>query len=854
MPSPGQRNIQQYLRTNLIAFIVIIVLIVILAAFTTISFFSARQVFTEIVDQANTASSHLAAYQSDLEHFILLFEDRDESLDGSEEGSSDSGHQSKNNDFYNQIIIVDDQHNIVDSFPPANPETSLTDQELNAVIVGDNKGLIPSFGPEGEPGLSIVTPVTGIDGPTDEALIGRVNGSSLANSLIVSLGNDPGITGAVIDSDDRPIIKIGTKNIIWSGIENPLLDMVLSEDDSNGKTRLGQDDRGVPQLIYLPPSINQNLQLGVSYPLTTILKPGLIGAGVLGSVLLVVAGFFYSSMNTYGQELSQSISGLTQDSRKFTADTTLSLRGDDGRQDELGELSQAMGELQRVLKNRLDEQSLMLSISQETSTSFELSESLPVVLHGALRGTGGAGIRILVLNPGGGNPVSYSEGPAAQSMQLFDSKLLSLMRRQEELSLSSQQAIYETLEIDPSTPLAIKALYALPLGVEKKFLGLMVVGFRDEREFTENDATFLQFLAGRASILVQKSFLYTYAEGGRKRLMAVLDSTSEAVIVTDPTARILRVNRALERSFDLVGQRITGRKVADVIDSPELVTALTSEETDSRDLEIQGKDGCTYFANTSLIISHDGKALGRVAVLHDVTHLKEIDRLKSEFIDNVSHDLRSPLTVLSGYASALALADDLTEEQREYTDNILHSVERMVELVEDVLDLGRIEAGVDLVFEHIHIGRLLQDLADEHWLYAHESGIRLRVRAADNLPLVYCDRRLLKRALSNILMNGFKYAPNSEKMVLAAELAEDAMLISVQDRGPGIAREDQLRLFEKFYRVKRHGAGAVKGTGLGLAMVKSIAEKHGGRTWCESAAGKGSTFYIALPLKEGTPL
>jgi PAS domain S-box-containing protein len=386
-------------------------------------------------------------------------------------------------------------------------------------------------------------------------------------------------------------------------------------------------------------------------------------------------------------------------------------------------------------------------------------------------------------------------------------------------------------------------------------LGFLVLGFRQPGAIAEKHRELIRTLAGQAAALVEKSYLFAHAESGRRRLAAVLASTSEAVIVTDQTSRILIINRAMEQAFHVEAKEVTGRVVSHVIESPALANALapanalSGQEPVARSLEIVGLDRRTYFANTSTIINHEGQAIGRVAVLHDITHLKEIDRIKSEFVDNVSHDLRTPLTILSGYASALALMDDLTSEQRQYTDNILRSVEQMISLIDNLLDLGRIEAGIELVTEEVDIGRLLQDLADEHWLFAHESGIRINVRAAENLPIVRCDQGLIRQAVSNLLTNGFKYAPQSGDMTLAAELSGDEVVISVRDRGPGIAKPDQVRLYEKFYRVKRHGSGAAKGSGLGLSMVRSIAERHGGRAWCHSELGKGSTFFISLPIE-----
>jgi signal transduction histidine kinase len=279
-----------------------------------------------------------------------------------------------------------------------------------------------------------------------------------------------------------------------------------------------------------------------------------------------------------------------------------------------------------------------------------------------------------------------------------------------------------------------------------------------------------------------------------------------------------------------------------------LVLALTQTDSTKRNLKIDGKDGRAYHANVSSIVSEAGKVMGQVAVLHDITQLKEIDSMKSEFVNNVSHDLRTPLTVVSGMATALAMSDDLSPEQKEYTDNIVLSVERIIGLVDNLLDLGRIEAGIDLLFEEVDVAELLTELADEHWLFAHDSGVKVRVKVASDLPYVDADRTLLYQAVANLLSNGFKYAPGSGEVLLMADRKGENVVISLKDNGPGIAQKDQIHLFEKGYRVKRHGSAKVKGSGLGLAIVYSIAQRHKGRCWCESEPGKGSTFYISIPI------
>jgi len=358
-------------------------------------------------------------------------------------------------------------------------------------------------------------------------------------------------------------------------------------------------------------------------------------------------------------------------------------------------------------------------------------------------------------------------------------------------------------------------------------------------------------LASQTAVLVENARLYAIAEGGRRRLAAVLASTTDAVIVTDQTERILLINRAAERIFNLNASKVAGRPVAKVIEPVKLVKALTGQDEHTRNLELPLPNGQTYYASASTIISNEGQVFGRVAVLRDITHLKEIDEMKSDFVATVSHDLRSPLTYMRGYATMVPMVDELSPKQHEYLEKILVGIDQMSQLVDDLLDLGRIEAGVDLAQERIEVKPLLEGIAEEYWQHAHLAGIKLQVDVADNISPIQGDGSLIRQALTNLVGNAIKYAPNSGPMWLRAEQKNSELILSVQDSGPGIPKQDQMRLFEKFYRVKQRGTEKVKGSGLGLAIVRSIAERHGGRAWCYSQQGEGCTFAISLPTQNG---
>jgi signal transduction histidine kinase len=270
-------------------------------------------------------------------------------------------------------------------------------------------------------------------------------------------------------------------------------------------------------------------------------------------------------------------------------------------------------------------------------------------------------------------------------------------------------------------------------------------------------------------------------------------------------------------------------------------------------------------------MSGDGQRLGRVAVLRDISHLKELDELKSEFVSTVSHDLRSPLTFIRGYATMLPSTGELSDEQQAYVTKILKGVDQISDLVEDLLDLRRIESGAGFETQPCHIATLVSEAVDARRMRAAAKEIDLqlstKIHDESGIPLTHLDPRALivsgdaaslRQAVTNLVDNAIKYTPGGGqvrvRMSVARQEQDWRILIDVMDTGIGIAPEDQVRLFEKFYRIKRSDVPSVQGTGLGLSLVRSIIERHKGDVSVESELNQGSTFTIRLPLADPVPL
>jgi signal transduction histidine kinase len=241
--------------------------------------------------------------------------------------------------------------------------------------------------------------------------------------------------------------------------------------------------------------------------------------------------------------------------------------------------------------------------------------------------------------------------------------------------------------------------------------------------------------------------------------------------------------------------------------------------------------------------------VGRVCILRDITHFRELDTLKSDFVSTVSHDLRSPLTLIRGYSTMLQMVGELNDQQRGYLNKIMIGVDNMSRLVNNLLDLGRIEAGVGLQLEKKPVDEIVKNVTGLLQLQANQKQIQLNTEIPDQeLPFIEADQALLQQALFNLVDNAIKYTDAGGKVVVSVNISKTHVEYAVSDNGIGIAPADQQRLFEKFYRGSRKGLKPERGSGLGLVIVKSIVERHGGVISVKSQLGRGSTFTFVVPL------
>ena len=355
----------------------------------------------------------------------------------------------------------------------------------------------------------------------------------------------------------------------------------------------------------------------------------------------------------------------------------------------------------------------------------------------------------------------------------------------------------------------------------------------------------------------------------RSQLLAMLTSMVEGVMVLDRRGRVLQINPALERMFDVTRMEARGHPCSDVFRHPQLdtlVSAVLTKRTNQEDEILLHPSGRRLHIEASVTESYGENDACAILVFHDMTELRRLEMVRKDFVANVSHELRTPLTSIKGYIEALLDgAKDDPKTSTQFLNIILKQSDRLNLILEDLLQLSKIESGqVQFKREPLHIQGVIERTLAVIKPLADKKRHRLVSFVENNLPSVLGDEDRLIQILSNLLDNAVKYTPENGTITVAAHPVSDdaeqpaivtAVELSVTDTGMGIPEMERPRVFERFYRVDKARSRELGGTGLGLAIVKHIVEGLGGRVWAEANAPTGSRFVVRLPVQQiGQPV
>jgi PAS domain S-box-containing protein len=571
---------------------------------------------------------------------------------------------------------------------------------------------------------------------------------------------------------------------------------------------------------------------------------------------------------------------------------------------ELGqELEQRVQERTEALAKTLEDLTLerdrvetLYRITRELSASLDLDRVLAEALSLINRAVGVSHGSIMLASPGTGNLIYRAA--LGRSKGLPRGGIPTRYRRGVGLAgwvvETREPVIVPDVTKDPrwipdeskSTP-ERKSAMAVPLTATDDVLGVLLLFHPEVDYFTTDHLKLVSAAATQVATAINNAELYQLitdqaerlgvmlrtqrAEGAK--LEAIVEGIADGVLVLDANRQVILMNPAAARTLGLDASVVEGRHLREILGRAEstvdqvlaqqlydkLVTGMehfssleTSREGEHRSLDFRMEaNEKVVEVNLSPVSLTSSELPSLVIVLRDISREAEVERLKNEFISTVSHELRTPMTSIKGYTDLLVneRVGTLSEQQRHFVLVIKNNADRLTALVNDILDISRIETGrLKLQIEPLDLTQLINHVIDSIQGQMVEKSLNLTIDLPPVLPPVCGDESRVTQILENLTSNAWKYTPEGGQITIRARVVNDFVQVDVTDTGIGIDSKDLSQIFDRFYRTEQAEVQAVDGSGLGLSIVKMFVELLGGRIWVESELDQGSTFSFSLPL------
>ena len=393
----------------------------------------------------------------------------------------------------------------------------------------------------------------------------------------------------------------------------------------------------------------------------------------------------------------------------------------------------------------------------------------------------------------------------------------------------------------------------LPIITRLGTLGIIYVASGENETLSDEMWHTFSLIASQISAAVENARLFRQVEQGRARLEAILASSTDAILVVNRNGQIVLDNPT---AWEVMGveESQSDRMLSEITNNQTLIDLFERAMQGGQPTgEIPLSDGRTFFANLSPVSANDLEVIGSVATMQDVSHFKELNQLKTDFVNSVSHDLRSPLSGILIAVHLMSQMGEVNDIQSELLETIEGRVSVMSRLIDDLLDVSKIEAGIDMDLEPRALSTITREVTTSLIPLARDKSIHLLQEFPETPITALVNATRIRQVIHNLVANAIKYTPDGGQVTVKVFEQDNETRIQVIDTGVGIPASDQPHIFEKFYRVRGDHVEGIKGTGLGLAIAQGIIEKHHGRIWLESVFGEGSTFTVALPTYEEVP-
>jgi len=856
IPSPSEQSLNARFLVSLSPLGFVLVLVLIIGSWIVSGKVARDSIQSEMANAAELAAENIPYFfETGQNQIQLIASDPEIWIEDEIELNNQLQEYVQSVPFFNQLSILDKTGKLLVSYPTSYylaenaPAAEQMGIQLALSGVPFQTYTVPGTNLQESAQISFIATIFDENEAIKGVLVGRANpiDNPITKPIIASLNKFTGKNGIgfLLDED---------KHIVYHTNPSMVMTTYMGELSKLPSFYENMSSDGTRMLYYYQPAIGRAWSVILGIPsyraqqLALSIATPLVGMIIFLSLIAIV--LLRLSINAVTGSLVN-LAGEADRLSQMQLETPLQVEG----VDEVGKLRYAFEKMRINLKDRLEELNRLLIVSQGVASSLEITNAVQPVLEAALA-TGANAARIVItptivpsIEGDSDHPICFGLGRSQEKYKELDDQILALTRQIERLVLPN--LLRPRLINFLSGSIRPESVIALALRNEDDYYGSLWIAFDEPHIFTEEEVRFLVTLSRHATLAIMNARLFMNSEIRRQQLSAILSSSPDPILVTDQSDCLLLANPAAWQVLEFSVDTEEGTPVDQILKQPELIDLLLSNSDDEQSIELTFETGNTYLAAATRVQT-EGQLVGRVCVLRDITHFKELDALKSEFVSTVSHDLRSPLTLMRGYATMLEMVGQLNEKQQNYVRMIVDGVENMSHLVNSLLDLGRIDAGIGLKLEMASLEEIIEKVIGALQLQATQKNIQLTTDIPDTIPLIEVDQALIQQAIQNLTENAVKYTRPEGKVHIQVSEQPIGIQVSVADTGIGVSPMDQPRLFERFFRGGHQNSPDDRGTGLGLTIVKSIADRHRGKVWVESHLGKGSTFYFSIPKSQSS--
>jgi two-component system phosphate regulon sensor histidine kinase PhoR len=738
--------------------------------------------------------------------------------------------------YFEQLVLLDTGGNTIAGYPVADflgLQPSADEVTAVALAVQGVSLQFLSVPPLQETSnaaqLSFVAAVRNENGQVRAVLVGRTGLTSnpFVQPILQSLQsvNALGGQGILLDGQGRIVMAPSAAAIMQPYNGRTSTTLLTYEDSSSDGSRRFVNYQPVTGSAWAvvtqwPARLSQQLALQIALPIL--------------AVLLLLAVVAYLMLRFSLRSVTSSLQELVGETRRIASGdlrAPLTIRSED----EVGRLGTAFETMRQTLQSRVEEIQRLLTVSQGVSSNLDSGVHIQPILDAALA-SGASAARLVFGAADGKGLVGFGRGAGQRAQQYLDEQVNELTRKQARVLLTNPARAQLKAAKGTQLPQSV-AGFALQSNGEH--LGTLWLAYETPQIFAPDAVRYLESLAEQAAKAVVNARLYTTASLARQRLEAVLHSDPDPLLVLDESQRVVFANAAAQQTLAPASGSLVGLVITELIGAQALAGVLQSSRQQGSEVQIATR---TYNASASLI-QQDSQPLGIVLSLRDTSQAKRADTARTDFLTTLSHDLHDPLDMTRGYLNMLGMVGDLNPQQQGYVQKMEHNLENISRLASNLLDIERVSGLKSLQMQSFSMPDLVREVCDDLAARARQKRVEFSLKSG-NGPALQADRTLLQRALHNLIDNAIKFSPREGIVDVKTSYVNDRVKVAVMDQGGGIAPLDLPYLFEA-----RQG----QRSSTGLAIVKSILERHGGRVWAESELGTGSIFYLELPLDSASP-